>query len=90
MSQTEAPSNALDERPSLLDIWVMRPFHAEVLATQAGVDLSTVRAMLCNQPVEQGHAQKVLAQLSILRQRDYTLSTVYVQLGDGSSTEPSA
>jgi hypothetical protein len=66
--------------PSLFESSTVYQFHSGTLAIAAQVPISTVQAMLYNQPVQREEAQKVLTQLSVLLHKELTLSTVYVAL----------
>jgi hypothetical protein len=66
----------IDRRPSLFDLWTLHKFHSGALAIKAKVPPGTVKAMLSNQPIARDDAQKVIAALSSLVQREYTLQSV--------------
>jgi hypothetical protein len=65
-----------DTRPSLCDLWNKHKFHSGMLTIKAKVPPGTVQAMLRNQPVAREHAEKILAALSELVHKDYTLQSV--------------
>jgi hypothetical protein len=76
-----------DSRPSLLDVWANCRFEPSLLACEAKLSEEVVQAMLCNKPVTKEDAEKVLAQLSTLLQKDYSLNTVSVSLAETGAAQ---
>jgi hypothetical protein len=70
-------------------VWTSYHFEPSLLACKAEVPEETVQAMLCNKPVTKEDAEKVLAQLSTLLHKDYSLNTVYVSLVETGATQES-
>jgi hypothetical protein len=64
--------------PTFFDIWKEHPFHTGALSIQAKVLPGTIIAMLYSNRVPRGDAEKVLAKISEISGRKYTLSTVSV------------
>ena len=80
-----------DTRPFFVDVWREHRFRVDTLAKEAGVSQDTVLTMLRSQAVGKDDAQKVLAVLSRLYSREYTLATVRVnvdeeEMADGPQT----
>jgi hypothetical protein len=69
-----------DQRPTLLDLYRSYHFDVSSLASYAGVEVSTVNAMMTSQPVERKDAEKILAALSTRYHKDFSLDTVHVVL----------
>jgi hypothetical protein len=67
-------------KPSLFDLWSIYHFDCLMIALAADVDVSIVHSMCGNEPVHREDAQKVLATLSTIFQKEYTLDMVYVAL----------
>ena len=72
--------NPVDARLFFMDLWMEHRFRVDLVARLAGVPDETIFTMLSYQPVGQKEAQKVLAALSALYHREYTLFTVSVRL----------
>ena len=69
-----------DTRPFFMDVWREHRFRVDIVAKEAAVSEDTVLALLRNQAVRLEEVQKVLAALSHLYSREYTLETVRVNL----------
>jgi len=72
--------NPVDGRPFFMDLWREHRFRVDLVASEAGLSEETVLSMLRYQPVSREEAQKVLAALSKLYHREYSLLTVSVRL----------
>ena len=78
-----------DTRPFFMGIWREHRFRVDIVAREADVQEKVVLTMLRFQPVEARDAASVLAVLSRLYSREYTLFTVRVRLigkGDTHAT----
>lgn len=64
--------------PTFFDVWREYPFHTGALSIRAKVLPGTIIAMLSANRVPRGDAEKVLAKISEISGRKYTLSTVFV------------
>ena len=69
-----------DTRPFFMDVWRVHRFRVDIVAKEAAVPEGTVLAMLRHEAVGKDDAQKILATLSHLYSREYTLETVRVNL----------
>ena len=69
-----------DTRPFFMDVWREHRFRVYIVAKEAAVPEGTVHAMLRHQAVGRQEVQKVLAALSHLYSREYTLETVRVHV----------
>jgi hypothetical protein len=69
-----------DTRPFFMDIWREHRFRVDLVARGAGISEETVFTMLRFQAVKARDASQVLAELSRLYRREYTLKTVRVRL----------
>ena len=72
-----------DTRPFFMDLWREHRFRVDFVAKEARVSEEIVLAMLRNQVVCKKDVQDVLAVLSRLYSREYTLETVRVDLDQG-------
>jgi len=76
-------SHMFDMRPILADLWRRHYFNVITVSRATGISEDTIYAMLSYKPVEAASAEKVLAHLRALYQREYRLQTVRVKLLTG-------
>ena len=72
------------------DLYIQRKFHAQGLAVQANVPIDVIDRMLLDQTVSREIAERVLTALSLRTGQNYSLDTVWVNIGQGEQQQEMA